>query len=157
MRVQLKERTDWDDNPNGYFDVHLNGRPVENDAMSISLTNEFNEIGFANIKVICPNGGMEIITGTTKTGKVFEIYGGRKAGGSRNQWYLEVDGICVGFEKNAKHLIQILCSVTWDETQIDFSNNLYQRQIERENREYQKKKEARLEREYQKYINKGEA
>ena len=141
MRVQLKERTDWDDNPNGYFDVHLNGRPVENDAMSISLTNEFDEIGFANIK----------------TGKVFEIYGGRKAGGSRNQWYLEVDGICVGFEKNAKHLIQILCSVTWDETQIDFSNNLYQRQIERENREYQKKKEARLEREYQKYINKGEA
>lgn len=128
MKVQLKERTDWEGNLNGYFDVYLNGRPVENDAMNISLTNEFDEIGFANIKVIRPYQ-MDIITGTTKTGKVFEIYGGRKAGGARNQWWLEVDGVCVGYEKCAKHLIQILCCVSWTEDQIELSNNLYKKQI----------------------------
>lgn len=133
MRVQLKERTDWDDNPNGYFDVYLNGRPVENDAMSISLTKEFNTLGFESIQVVRPYQ-MDIITGKTKTGKVFEIYGGRKAGGARNQWYLEVDGVCVGYEKNAKLLIQILCCVSWDESQIELSKSLYKEQCEREYR-----------------------
>ena len=138
MRVKLKERTDWEGNLNGYFDVHLNGRPVGNDAMCISLTKEFNTIGFESIKVICPNY-MEIITGLTKTGKVFEIYGGYKAGGRANDWFLEVDGTCVGYENNAKLLIQILCSVTWDEDQMELCANLYQRQLERKNREYRNK------------------
>ena len=130
MRIQLKEKTDWEGNFNGYFEVYLNGRPVGNDAESVNLTKEFDTLGFESIKVIRPYQ-MDIITGTTKTGKVFEIYGGRKSGGSRNDWFLEVDGVCVGYEKCAKHLIQILCCVSWTEDQIELSNNLYKRQIER--------------------------
>ena len=133
MRVQLKERTDFDGNHNGYFEVYLNGRPVGNDAECISLTNEFNTLGFESIEVIRPYQ-MDIITGTTKTGKVFEIYGGLKAGGRKTDWFLEVDGVCVGYEKNAKLLIQILCCVSWDESQIELSKSLYEEQRKREYR-----------------------
>ena len=133
LRIQLKEKTDWEGNFNGYFEVYLNGRPVGNDAQSVNLTKEFDTLGFESIKVnkVEHSYQMEIITGKTKTGKVFEIYGGRKSGGSRNDWFLEVDGVCVGYEKCAKHLIQILCCVSWTEDQIELSNNLYKRQIAR--------------------------
>tara|TARA_R100000329_G_scaffold145706_1_gene131509 strand:+ start:102 stop:494 length:393 start_codon:yes stop_codon:yes gene_type:complete len=129
MRVKLKENKDWEGNFNGTYCVFLNGREVGNDANNITLDNEWNPRGIKTIYIESPYNYAEYIVGETKTNKRFEISGGRKAGGRHNDWWLDVDGVCVGYDNNAKRLIQLLVCVEWTDEQIELSNRIYKRQV----------------------------
>ena len=125
MKVQLKERTDWEGNLLGIYDVYLNGREVGNDANNC-LSDVWVNQGLKTIKA----EGIKII-GETGTNKTFEIYGGIKAGGRANDWFLEVDGVTVSYANNAKNLIQLLCACTWTDQQVEFSHSLYKKDLEK--------------------------
>ena len=89
MRIQLKERKDWEGNFLGKYDIYLNSREVGNEANDC-LSDVWAEQGLKSIKSV----GYKAI-GETSTNKTFEIFGGIKAGGARNDWFLEVDGVTV--------------------------------------------------------------
>ena len=128
MKIQLKPNTNhYEDESRATYCVFLNGKEVGNDANNVSLSNIWGEHGFKTINVDKKKYGYEIITGETKTGKTYEIFGGRKAGGMQNQWWLDVDGTCVAFGENAKELIQFLVCFEWTDKQISFSNSIYKR------------------------------
>ena len=130
MRIKLEANRDWEDNLTGTYCIYLNGREVGNDANGVSFNTDNNLMGIKNISVQ-KRYQLEVITGETKTGKTFEIYGGRKAGGRHNDWWLEVDGVTVCYEENAKWLIQLLVVIEWNDEQIKYSNNLYKKELER--------------------------
>lgn len=125
MRIQLKERKDWEGNLLGKYDIYLNSREVGNEANDC-LSDVWAEQGLKSIKSV----GYKAI-GETSTNKTFEIFGGIKAGGARNDWFLEVDGVTVSFANNAKHLIQLLCACTWTDEQIEFSHSLYKEDLQK--------------------------
>jgi hypothetical protein len=130
MRIKLEANRDWEDNLTGTYCIYLNGREVGNEANGVSFNTDNNLMGIKNISVQ-KRYQLEVITGETKTGKTFEIYGGRKAGGRHTDWWLEVDGVTVCYQENAKWLIQLLVVVEWDDEQIEFSNNLYKKELAR--------------------------
>jgi len=130
MRIKLEANRDWEDNLTGTYCIYLNGREVGNDANGVSFDTDRNLMGIKNISVQ-KRYQLEVITGETKTGKTFEISGGRKAGGRHNDWWLEVDGVTVSYAENAKWLIQLLVVIEWDDEQIEYSNNLYKKELAR--------------------------
>lgn len=130
MRIKLEANRDWEDNLTGTYCIYLNGREVGNDANGVSFDTDDNLRGIKSIYVK-KRYQLEVITGETKTGKTFEIFGGRKAGGRHTDWWLDIDGVCVCYAENAKWLIQLLVCPEWNDEQIEFSNNLYKKELDR--------------------------
>tara|TARA_R110000751_G_C13460779_1_gene445358 strand:- start:49 stop:429 length:381 start_codon:yes stop_codon:yes gene_type:complete len=120
MKVQIRERKNEEGDLLGISDVYLNGREVGGDA-SGCIAGEYG------LQTIGTQG--DKITGLTGTNKPFEIWGGVKAGGTKNDWFLDIDGVCVCYEINAKRLIQLLCACAWTDEQIVFSNGLYKKAL----------------------------
>jgi len=68
------------------------------------------------------------LLGTTSTNKPFEIVGGIHAGGTKTDWWLEVNGIPVLYTDSAKDCLEHLCSIEWTDYRIEFTNKLYKEQ-----------------------------
>jgi|TARA_R110000803_G_scaffold110490_1_gene178858 hypothetical protein len=114
----MKITTKQNDN---YLEVTLNGNYV---GMSASCTDKILSIETAGHKD-CK------LVGVTATNKTFELSGGIHAGGTRKDWFLEVDGITVLYTNSAKDCLELLCALDWTDEQIDFSNRLYKKDTAR--------------------------